>query len=184
MSAPSLQWCFCTSVCSEGLCTVATRSAFERRLLWKTSVGPDTVRNISIFATTATRTLVYHSTALEADCVSKQFEGDMVLLVGESQPRNRGFLGRINGVLADRYGLVHQATVKTSTGQLLRSISRLSVVHRGERGSQWPTVRAFGTASNISCPLCFLMCVAVMWRRYSLRASIVHVSFFVFTQMM
>jgi len=46
--------------------------------------------------------------------------GDMVLLVDDSQPRNRWLLGRINGVLPDRYGLVRQVTVKTSTGQLLR----------------------------------------------------------------
>ena len=62
--------------------------------------------------------------------------GDMVLLVDDSQPRNRWLLGRINGVLPDRHGLVRQVTVKTLTGQLLRPISKLALVYRGERGSQ------------------------------------------------
>jgi len=40
----------------------------------------------------------------------KQFEGDIVLLIDDNQPRNRWLLGRINGVLPDRHGLVREVT--------------------------------------------------------------------------
>lgn len=55
--------------------------------------------------------------------------GCIEVLFDATHPRNHWLVEYNSGVLHDRHGIVHKATVKTSAGQLLKPISKLSLAH-------------------------------------------------------
>ena len=59
-------------------------------------------------------------------------EGDVVLIVDESAPRNSWLMGKVIKTLPDRQGYVRQAQVKTKTSTLLRPISKLCTLLEAE----------------------------------------------------
>ena len=105
---------------TEGLCTDASRSIFESRLEWTTSVGSDTVRSRPILAKMATWVLAYHFTASEVDCTTKQLRSRRHGAPGWRQSAKESLVAKSHQRCTPWHELVRQVTLKTSTGQLLR----------------------------------------------------------------
>ncbi len=60
-------------------------------------------------------------------------EGDIVLIVDDTAPRNSWLMGKVLQALPDRHGRVRQAQVKTKTSTLLRPISKLCLLLEADK---------------------------------------------------
>ncbi len=56
--------------------------------------------------------------------------GDIILVVGDSTPRNSWITGKITEVIADRRGLVRQVWIKTQTNRICRPVTKICLLQK------------------------------------------------------
>ena len=62
-------------------------------------------------------------------------DGDNVLIVDNTAPRNSWVLGKVIEAVTDKHGLVHQVHMKTKTSMLDRPMTKVCLLHEAQWGS-------------------------------------------------